>query len=142
MVSVACFGVRVTVMFHLMFVHYTFSSVLVAEWPPFGKLAICSHCLLSLRNLIYFPLWFLERDLAFDCASSCSLLFYYLLQYNCNGRTLFERWKHYKKTRKPQSYTDNFTNKISLCERLNTHKFFKIYKILIVILPKLPSVLI
>ena len=25
------------VMFHLMFVHYTFSSVWVAEWPPFGK---------------------------------------------------------------------------------------------------------
>ena len=35
--SVACFGVRVSVMFHLMFVHYTFSSVLVAEWPPFWK---------------------------------------------------------------------------------------------------------
>ena len=35
--SVACFSVRVSVMFHLMFVHYTFSSVLVAEWPPFGK---------------------------------------------------------------------------------------------------------
>ena len=35
--SVACFGVRVSVMFHLMFVHYTFSSDLVAEWPPFGK---------------------------------------------------------------------------------------------------------
>ena len=35
--SVACFGVRVSVMFHLMFVHYTFSSGLVAEWPPFGK---------------------------------------------------------------------------------------------------------
>ena len=35
--SVACFGVRVLVMFHRMFVHYTFSSVLVAEWPPFGK---------------------------------------------------------------------------------------------------------
>ena len=35
--SVAYFGVRVSVMFHLMFVHYTFSSVLVAEWPPFGK---------------------------------------------------------------------------------------------------------
>ena len=31
------FGVRVSVMFHLMFVHYTFSSVWVAEWPPFGK---------------------------------------------------------------------------------------------------------
>ena len=36
-VSVGCFGVRVSVMFHLIFVHYTFSSVWVAEWPPFGK---------------------------------------------------------------------------------------------------------
>ena len=27
--SVACFGVRVSVMFHLMFVHYSFGSVLV-----------------------------------------------------------------------------------------------------------------
>ena len=37
MVSIICFGVRVSVMFHFMFVHYTFSSVLVAECPPFGK---------------------------------------------------------------------------------------------------------
>ena len=36
-VSVSCFGVSVSVMFHFMFVHYTFSSVWVAEWPPFGK---------------------------------------------------------------------------------------------------------
>ena len=36
-VSVCCFGVRVSVVFHFMFVHYTFSSVWVAEWPPFGK---------------------------------------------------------------------------------------------------------
>ena len=36
-VSVSCFGVRVSVMFHFMFVHYTFSSVWVAEWQPFGK---------------------------------------------------------------------------------------------------------
>ena len=35
--SVSCFGVRVSVMFQFMFVHYTFSSVWVAEWPPFGK---------------------------------------------------------------------------------------------------------
>ena len=35
MVSVSCFGVRVSVMFHFMFVHYTFSSVLVVEWPPY-----------------------------------------------------------------------------------------------------------
>ena len=34
-VSVSCFGVRVSVMFHFMFVHYTFSSVWVAAWPPF-----------------------------------------------------------------------------------------------------------
>ena len=36
-----------------MFVHYTFSSVLVAEWPPFGEkaahsLAICTYCILSI----------------------------------------------------------------------------------------------
>ena len=46
MVSVACFGVRVSVMFHLMFVPYTFSSVWVAEWLSYGielpaRLAIC-----------------------------------------------------------------------------------------------------
>ena len=39
MVSVSCFGVRVSVMFHFMFVHYTFSLVWVAEWPPFGEIA-------------------------------------------------------------------------------------------------------
>ena len=37
MVFVSCFGVRVSVTFHLMFVHSTFSSVSVAEWPPFGE---------------------------------------------------------------------------------------------------------
>ena len=61
MVSVACFGVIVSVMFHLMFVHYSLSSVWVAEWPPFGKqmsarLAICSHCLLSVCNIYLFPI--------------------------------------------------------------------------------------
>ena len=59
-VSVSCFGVRVSVMFHFMFVHYTFSSVWVAEWPSFGKylparLAICSHCILSICNIYLFP---------------------------------------------------------------------------------------
>ena len=33
LVSVSCFGVRFSVMFHFMFVHYTFSSV----WVAFGK---------------------------------------------------------------------------------------------------------
>ena len=36
-VSVSYFGVRVSVMFNFMFVHHTFSSVWVAEWPPFVK---------------------------------------------------------------------------------------------------------
>ena len=31
-------------MFHLMLAHYTFSSVWVAEWPPFGKIAAHSVC--------------------------------------------------------------------------------------------------
>ena len=32
MVSVTCIGVRFSVKFHFMFVHYTFSSVWVAEF--------------------------------------------------------------------------------------------------------------
>ena len=57
--SVACFDVRVAVMFRLMFVHYTFSSVWVAELSPFAKKlptrsVICSHCLLSICHF-YFP---------------------------------------------------------------------------------------
>ena len=35
--SVACFGVKVSVTFHLTCVSISFSSVWVAEWPPFGK---------------------------------------------------------------------------------------------------------
>ena len=68
MVSVACFGVRVAVMFHRKFVHYTFSLVWVAEWPPFVKklpaqLVICSHCLFVV--FIYFPFWFLGAGFGF-----------------------------------------------------------------------------
>ena len=70
MASVACFGVRVSVMFRLMFVHYTFSSVWVAEWPNFGKslparLAICSHCLLSIFNNSLFPVLVLRAGFGF-----------------------------------------------------------------------------
>ena len=68
--SVACFGVRVSVMFHLMFVHYTFSSVWVAKWPPFGKylparLAICSHFLLSICYIYLFPALVLRAGFGF-----------------------------------------------------------------------------
>ena len=68
--SVSCFGVRVSVMFHFMFVHYTFSSVWVAEWPPFGKklparYAICSHKILSNFNIYLFPVSVLRAGFAF-----------------------------------------------------------------------------
>ena len=63
MASVSCFGVRVSVMFHFMFVHYTFSSVWVAEWPllgnscPLGKqFVLILFCLFVI--FIYFQLWF------------------------------------------------------------------------------------
>ena len=81
MVSVGCFGVRVSVVFHFMFVHCAFDSVGVAEWPPFwrwlpARLTICSHCILSICNVYLFLALVLraERDLPFDCFSSCSLL--------------------------------------------------------------------
>ena len=60
LVSVTCIGVRFSVMFHFMFAHYTFSSVWVAGWPPFGKwlparLAVCFPCILSICNIYLFP---------------------------------------------------------------------------------------
>ena len=44
--------------FHNMYVHIMFSSVQVAEWPPFGneqltRLNICSLCILTLCNCIF-----------------------------------------------------------------------------------------
>ena len=46
--------------FVLLFLHNTFSLVWVAEWPPLGKelstrVAVCSHCLLSVFNFSFFP---------------------------------------------------------------------------------------
>ena len=70
MVSVSCFGVRFLVMFHFMFVHHTFSSVWVAEWPPFWKLlparlVICSHCILSICDIYLFQALVLRAGFAF-----------------------------------------------------------------------------
>ena len=48
MVAVACFGVRVSVMFHLMFVYYTLSSIWVAEWPFLGN-----SCQVGWPNFIF-----------------------------------------------------------------------------------------
>ena len=68
-----------------MCVHCSFSSVWVAEWPTFGKklparLAICSHCILSICNIYLFPALVLKAGLPFGCASSCSLLLYYFYE--------------------------------------------------------------
>ena len=57
-------------MFHLMFVHYTFSSVLAAEWPPFGeklptRLAICSHFSFVYLYFYYFPMFVLRAGFGF-----------------------------------------------------------------------------
>ena len=79
MVSVACFGGRVKVMFHLIFVHIFLVRFGLLSGQPLGN-----SCPLGLAFVfclfvifIYFPFWFKERDLAFVCSSSCSLLFYY-----------------------------------------------------------------
>ena len=82
MVAAACFGARVSVMFHHMFVSYTFSSVSVDGWSPFGKklparLAICSHCLLSICIFYLFPILAFRAGFDFDCSRFCSLRFYY-----------------------------------------------------------------
>ena len=54
--------------FNCMFVHYTFSLVLVAEWPPFencpAQLTICSHCILSICNIYLFPVLVLRAGFA------------------------------------------------------------------------------
>ena len=60
MVSVGCFGVRVSVVFRFVFVRYAFGSVWVAGWPPFGRwlparLAFCSRCVMSVCSVCSFP---------------------------------------------------------------------------------------
>ena len=53
--SVACFGCQSFCDVSPYVCSYTFCSVWVAEWPPFGKelsiwLAVCSHCILSIDS--------------------------------------------------------------------------------------------
>ena len=48
-------------MFHFMFVHYTFSSVWVAEWPPFGKIAARSVYNLFSLYFVYLLYSFISR---------------------------------------------------------------------------------
>ena len=70
MVSVGCFGVGVSEVFHFMCVRCAFGSVWVAGWPPFGgwlpaRLAICSHCILSVCSVCLFPALVLGAGFAF-----------------------------------------------------------------------------
>ena len=55
-------------MFHFMFVHFTFSSVWVTEWPPFGKIAARSVSNLFSLYFVYlylFPVFLLRAGFAF-----------------------------------------------------------------------------
>ena len=63
MVSVGCFVVRVSVMFHFAFVHYTFSSVWVAEGPTFGKSLPAQFAILIVFSLdfVYLQYLFISR---------------------------------------------------------------------------------
>ena len=70
MVSVSCFGVRVSVMFHFMFVRYTFSSVLVAILVVFclfviyPVLVLSGICLLTAPAPVHcFSITFISRVL-------------------------------------------------------------------------------
>ena len=63
------FGVSI-VRFGLLSGHLLGNSCLLG-WP-FVLIVFCLFLI-----FIYFPFWFKEWDLAFDCSSSCSLLFFY-----------------------------------------------------------------
>ena len=72
-------------MFHFMFVHYTFSSVWVTEWPPFGKIAAR-----SVSNLfsLYFSIY---TDLpSIGGPSKWS----YVLSNTADARVVFPFWKN------------------------------------------------
>ena len=70
MVSVACVGVRVSVIFHLMFVHYTFSSV-ATFWE--GHMFSLSFVYLLFLILFHFgferELWLLTAPVPVHCFS-------------------------------------------------------------------------
>ena len=63
MVYVTCIGVRVSVMFHFMFIHFTFSSVGLLSGHLLGNSCLLGwpfvlivSCLFVI--FIYFPFWF------------------------------------------------------------------------------------
>ena len=70
MVYTLCLFIILLVQFGLLGGH------LLGNGCPLGwQFVLIIVCLFVI--FICFPFWFLERDLPFDCSSSCSLLFYY-----------------------------------------------------------------
>ena len=73
-------GVRVSVTFHLMFVHIILVRSRLLSGHLFGKsclltrLTICSLCILTIGNFSYFPFWFWGQNFGSDCSCSWSLL--------------------------------------------------------------------
>ena len=65
MVSVRCFGVRVSVMFHFMFVHYTFSSVWFAECHLLGNSCPLGKQFVLIVYIYSFPALVLRAGFAF-----------------------------------------------------------------------------
>ena len=96
--TVTCFGVRVLMMFRLMFIHYTFSSVRVAEWPLLGNccrlywsvflIVFCLFIFLFISNFVLragFGFWlllFLFLFIAFLLLSiKCTKMLHFNLSY-------------------------------------------------------------
>ena len=71
MIFAPCFGIRMLVMFRLMFVHFTFSSVWVAVWP-FLKIAARSVGHMFSLSFVYF--YFFLFISHFACKSRIWLL--------------------------------------------------------------------
>ena len=66
-------------------VHIIFSSVSVAEWPPFGKylltrLTICSICVLTICNISYFPFLVLSGGFGFRLLQFLIFAYFLLLK--------------------------------------------------------------
>ena len=66
---VCVFGVRVSVTFHLMFVHIIFSLVYVAEWQPLrGRASHSVDCMSLYFDYLLFqflPVYVLRADIGF-----------------------------------------------------------------------------
>ena len=87
---VAYFSLRVSLTFHLLFVHVTLVRFRLLSGLSFGKglitrLTICSLCVLNIFYFSCFPFWLRGQNLGSDCSSSWSLHTYLLLSFYLLG---------------------------------------------------------